>query len=71
VSRERPEGSALNMIHGAISALVHLGGTVRVTVRNGGSIVAEVSARSAAEMGLSVGGIVFAHFKAAAARCYE
>ncbi len=70
LSLERPEGSALNVLAGAVEALTYLGGTVRVDVRVGEAVVAaEVTYHSAQALGLQAGTEVFAVFKASSTRC--
>jgi molybdopterin-binding protein len=72
LSKERPGGSALNVLDGAVEALTYLGGTVRVDVRVGEAIVvAEVTYHSAQALGLAAGSPIFAIFKAAATRCLQ
>lgn len=66
-----PESSAMNVLHGRISDISHLGGRTRVTVENGVAITAEVTHESEERMGLRVGQEIYAGFKASAARAYR
>jgi molybdate transport system ATP-binding protein len=68
---DAPEGSALNVIRGEVSGIVHLGGTARITVAGALPLVAEISERSLTALDLKVGDQVCASFKASAARCYR
>jgi molybdate transport system ATP-binding protein len=65
VSREPPNDSALNHVHGPITSLVLVGNRARVQVRG---LVGEVTAASAERLGLREGDVVMASFKAAATR---
>jgi ABC-type sulfate/molybdate transport systems ATPase subunit len=61
LARSRAEDSAQNAIHAEIRSIMHVGNRVRVRV---GPVVAEISDRSAADLGLEVGMPVVASFKA-------
>jgi molybdate transport system ATP-binding protein len=65
VSAVRPDDSAMNVITGPIQSLVELGNRVRVSV---GPIGADVTADSVARLGLRVGQVAFASFKATGTR---
>jgi molybdate transport system ATP-binding protein len=68
VAREAPHDSALNHITGPIGSLVFVGNRARVQV---GGLVAEVTTASAERLGLQLGDVVTASFKAAATRLVE
>ena len=65
LARTVADDSAQNHIRGTISSMAPIGNRVRVSV---GSLTAEVTAASAASLGLSVGDEVVASFKATATR---
>jgi molybdate transport system ATP-binding protein len=65
LSRDPPVDSALNHVRGPIASVVPLGNRVRVRV---GPLTAEVTAASAARLGLRPGEPVVASFKATATR---
>jgi molybdate transport system ATP-binding protein len=65
LSRELPDGSALNHLRGPIASIVPLGDRLRVRV---GPIVAEITGASATRLGLREGEVVVATFKATAVR---
>jgi molybdate transport system ATP-binding protein len=65
VAREAPDDSAVNHVRAPITSLVPLGNRVRVAV---GVLTAEVTAQSAERLGLRVGDVVVASFKATGAR---
>jgi len=65
VAREAPADSALNHVTAPITALVPAGNRVRVRV---GPVTAEVTAASAERLGLRLGEVVVASFKATATR---
>ena len=71
LSRERPAGSALNILRGKITELSPLGSRTRVTVENGVSLTAEVTHSSEDRLRLALGGEVYASFKASAATVYS
>ncbi|HEY5872007.1 MAG TPA: ABC transporter ATP-binding protein [Gaiellaceae bacterium] len=68
ISREQPDDSALNHVHGPITSLVVVGNRARVQVRG---LVGEVTAASVERLGLAEGDVVMASFKAAATRLVE
>jgi ABC-type sulfate/molybdate transport systems ATPase subunit len=68
ISRETPDDSALNHVHGPITSLVLIGNRARVQV---GGLVGEVTAASAERLGLKEGDVVLASFKAAATRLVQ
>ena len=68
ISREAPDDSALNHVHGPITSLVLIGNRARVQVRG---LVGEVTAASAERLALQEGEIVTASFKAAATRLVQ
>ena len=65
IARSVPADSAVNHVRGDVRSLVALGNRVRVRV---GPLTAEVTAASAARLGLAEGDPVVASFKATAAR---
>jgi molybdopterin-binding protein len=65
LAREQPDSSLSNHLRGTITSIVPLGDRARVRV---GGIVAEITAASAARLGLREGDAVVASFKATAAR---
>jgi len=65
LSRKAPDDSAVNHLRAPVASLVPLGNRVRVRV---GPITAEVTASSAARLGLREGEVVVASFKATGAR---
>jgi molybdate transport system ATP-binding protein len=65
ISAARPEDSAMNVVAGPIQSLVELGNRVRVAV---GPVSADVTADSVARLGLRVGQVAFASFKATGTR---
>jgi molybdate transport system ATP-binding protein len=65
LGRDYPHDSALNHIRAPISSLVPVGNRVRVRV---GPLTAEVTAASAERLGLAVGEVVVASFKATGTR---
>jgi molybdate transport system ATP-binding protein len=68
ISREAPDDSALNHVHGPITSLALIGNRARVQVRG---LVGEVTAASAERLGLREGDVVLASFKAAATRLVQ
>jgi len=68
LSLSRPDGSSLNVFQGTVEDVVNLGDRVRVSIRSDVPIVAEISHRSFAHLGISEGQNVFASFKATAVR---
>jgi molybdate transport system ATP-binding protein len=65
LAREAPPDSAQNHLRGPIASIVPLGNRVRVQV---GPLAAEITAASAARLGLAVGDSVVASFKATSTR---
>ncbi|HLK46352.1 MAG TPA: ABC transporter ATP-binding protein, partial [Acidimicrobiales bacterium] len=65
ISAVRPDDSAMNVVAGPIGSLVELGNRVRVAI---GPVSADVTADSVARLGLRVGQIAFASFKATGTR---
>jgi molybdenum ABC transporter ATP-binding protein len=61
IARRPPDDSMLNHVRGPITSLVPVGNRVRVRV---GSLTAEVTAASAERLGLELGDVVVASFKA-------
>ena len=59
------DDSSQNHLRGTISSMVPLGNRLRVTV---GALTAEITAASAETLGLAVGDVVVASFKATATR---
>jgi molybdate transport system ATP-binding protein len=68
LAREAPADSALNHVAGAIETIVPIGNRVRVRV---GPLIAEVTADSAARLGLRPGERVVASFKATGTRVLD
>ncbi|MCU1672494.1 MAG: transporter ATPase [Frankiales bacterium] len=66
--RRAPEGSARNVLTGAVTEVRALGGRVRVVVRSTPAVVAEVTVASAADLRLADGGLVHAAVKATEVR---
>ena len=66
--RERPAGSARNVLAGEVGEIRALGGRVRVTVRSTPQVVAEVTVAAATELSLADGGLVWAAVKATEVR---
>ena len=60
-----PNDSAMNVISGPIRSIAELGNRVRVTI---GPISAEITAHSVDRLGLSIGQVAFASFKATGTR---
>jgi molybdate transport system ATP-binding protein len=67
----QPHGSALNRIEARVDSLTEVGGRVRVGLRASQSLAAEVTAESAARLGLEPGRRVAATWKATATRLVE
>lgn len=65
VARAAPDDSALNHVGGTIAAVVPVGNRMRVTI---GPLTAEITAASAARLGLEPGQTAVASFKATGAR---
>jgi molybdate transport system ATP-binding protein len=65
VSRTRPDDSALNVIMGAITAIMELGNRARVTI---GPLSAEITVESLRRLDLEPGQQVYASFKATGTR---
>ncbi len=65
ISASQPDDSAMNVVAGPIQSLVELGNRVRVAV---GPVSADVTADSVARLGLRVGQVAFASFKATGTR---
>ena len=65
IAREPAHDSALNVVRGEVGSVVELGNRVRVRV---GPVTAEVTAASAARLGLARGGVAYATFKATGTR---
>lgn len=71
LSRERPDDSSLNVLHGKVGSISHFGAQTRITIENGVTVTAEITHLSEERLGLHVGTEVFASFKASAARAYN
>ncbi|HEY6053195.1 MAG TPA: ABC transporter ATP-binding protein [Gaiellaceae bacterium] len=65
VAREQPADSALNHLRGEVGSVFEIGNRVRVRI---GPLTAEVTAASAAKLGLAAGGVAVATFKATGTR---
>jgi tungstate transport system ATP-binding protein len=70
LSTERLHSSARNAMPGRIVRVAEQGGAVRVTVDGGIELVALITRRSLDELGLTVGGAVYASFKSVAVRVF-
>lgn len=68
LSVEPPVGSSLNVFSGIVEDVAHLGDRVRISVRSQVPIIAEVTHRSFASLGLAEGHPIYASFKATAVR---
>lgn len=71
LSREQPNDSSLNILHGRVASVAHFGAQTRIAIENGVSITAEITHLSEGRLGLQVGTEVYASFKASAARAYN
>jgi molybdate transport system ATP-binding protein len=71
LSREQPDGSSLNVLHGRVSAIAHFGAQTRISIQDGVDLTAEITHLSEERLGLQVGTEVYASFKASAARAYN
>ncbi len=71
--RQRPEGSARNVMVGRVTQAIPLADRVRVTLTGEGGVTlsAEVTRQAAAELGLTPGAAVYAAFKATEAHVYR
>jgi ABC-type sulfate/molybdate transport systems ATPase subunit len=65
VARDQPADSALNHLRGEVGSVFEIGNRVRVRI---GPLTAEVTAASAAKLGLARGGVAVATFKATGTR---
>jgi molybdate transport system ATP-binding protein len=68
--REHPEGSAQNVVRAAVASVVDAGGPLRVTLDSMPALVAEITGRAAAQLGVEAGRQLYASFKASAARAF-
>ena len=64
------QSSARNVFRGRIVRLAEHGAEMRVTIDTGIELVALITRRSFEEMGLAVGGVVYASFKSVAVRVF-
>jgi molybdopterin-binding protein len=71
LSLESPAGSALNVLEGRVTALLQLGGRMRVDLDASVPLVAELTLDSVARLGLEIGSCVYASFKATAIKTYR
>jgi len=71
LSREQPDDSSLNVLHGRVASIAHFGAQTRVSVQDGVDLTAEITHLSEERLGLQVGTEVYASFKASAARAYN
>ncbi len=62
--------SAQNVLPARVSGVVDAGGPLRVTLDTAPALVAEITARAAAQLGIGPGAAVWASFKATAARAF-
>jgi molybdate transport system ATP-binding protein len=70
VSREAPDDSSLNVLHGRVAGLAHFGAQTRVAIENGINLTAEITHLSEARLDLKPGDEVYAAFKASATHVY-
>jgi molybdate transport system ATP-binding protein len=68
--REHPEGSAQNVVHARVAGVVDVGGPLRITLDTQPPLLAEITARAGAQLGIAPGAPVWASFKATAARAF-
>ena len=68
LSLEKPESSAMNLLHGPVIQVSEVGSIVRVTVGSTPPIVAEITVESVDRLGLAPNRMVYASWKAAATR---
>jgi molybdate transport system ATP-binding protein len=68
ISKDAPDGSALNTLIGPVRRLAAVGNRVRVTVGSRPAVVAEITEESAARLGLGPGVPVVATWKATGTR---
>jgi molybdate transport system ATP-binding protein len=68
--RERPEGSAQNLVRAAVASVVDAGGPLRVTLGCTPPLVVEITPRAAGALQVAPGATVWASFKATAARAF-
>ncbi|HJN14292.1 MAG TPA: ABC transporter ATP-binding protein, partial [Armatimonadota bacterium] len=71
LSLEPSDSSAQNVLQATVTALLQLGGRIRVDLDAGVPLVAEITKESVSRMGLEVGSSVFASFKATAIEAYR
>jgi len=71
LSAEPPAGSAQNVFRATVTALLQLGGRIRVDLDAGFPLVAELTPDSVARLGLEIGSNVYASFKATAIEAYR
>ena len=68
--REHPEGSAQNVVRAAVAGVVDVGGPLRVTLDSTPALVVEITRRAAAQLDVATGTLLWASFKATAARAF-
>ena len=71
LSPDRPTGSAMNVFEARVTALLQLGGRMRVDLDAGIPLVAEITPDSVARLHLEIGSKVYASFKATAVEAYR
>ena len=70
LSREAPDDSSLNVLHGRVAGLAHFGAQTRVSIEDGVSLTAEITHLSEERLDLKTGEDVYASFKASATHVY-
>lgn len=71
LSLEPPGSSAQNVLKATVTALLQLGGRIRVDLDAGLPLVAEITSGSVARLRLEIGSTVYASFKATAIETYR
>lgn len=71
LSAQPPAGSAQNVFPATVTALLQLGGRIRVDLDAGFPLVAELTPDSVARLHLEIGSQVYASFKATAVEAYR
>jgi len=71
LSPEPPSSSALNVLEGRVTAILQLGGRMRVDLDAGIPLVAELTPESVARLNLGIGSKTYASFKATAIETYR
>jgi len=71
LSPEPPSSSALNVLEGRVTAILQLGGRMRIDLDAGIPLVAELTPESVARLNLGIGSKTYASFKATAIETYR